>query len=382
MKDKNVQSVVLIDYFLPKNFYTYELCCELSKFADVTLICKDSYEKKSNELFNIKPVLHSKPDRNKVKAFKKYLSDLIKIKKIVEEIKPDVLHVEGIIHHECEVPFYKILKKHVNVFCFTVHNILPHEAKKSDEKKLISICSLADMLVVHNESSKRLLLDHIGDQKKDNVFVIPHGCYTSYHIKHMETGEPVKFLMFGLLRKYKGIDILLNAIALLPKEVTKRCHFVIAGNQQKNYDDTDYIAMRNRLNIDEKIVKFDIRFIPDDTLENYFNEADCIIFPYREIYASGALLMAYSFEKPVIASNIPVYYEETCMGKSGLLFEAGSPQQLANAIESFVKLDKQKLKDYQANVKQLKDEKYSWEQSAKITAMAYRKVEEKYNEIQ
>ena len=49
MKDKNVQSVVLIDYFLPKNFYTYELCCELSKFADVTLICKDSYEKKSNE---------------------------------------------------------------------------------------------------------------------------------------------------------------------------------------------------------------------------------------------------------------------------------------------------------------------------------------------
>ena len=85
MKDKNVQSVVLIDYFLPKNFYTYELCCELSKFADVTLICKDSYEKKSNELFNIKPVLHSKPDRNKVKALKKYLSDLIKIKKIVEE---------------------------------------------------------------------------------------------------------------------------------------------------------------------------------------------------------------------------------------------------------------------------------------------------------
>ena len=68
MKDKNVQSVVLIDYFLPKNFYTYELCCELSKFADVTLICKDSYEKKSNELFNIIFLLNSILKRSNIES--------------------------------------------------------------------------------------------------------------------------------------------------------------------------------------------------------------------------------------------------------------------------------------------------------------------------
>lgn len=73
-----MQSVVLVDYFLPKNYYTYELCSELSKYADVTLICKDSYQCKSHELFHIMPVLHSIPDKNKLRAVKKYMGDLKK----------------------------------------------------------------------------------------------------------------------------------------------------------------------------------------------------------------------------------------------------------------------------------------------------------------
>lgn len=370
-----MQSVVLVDYFLPKNYYTYELCSELSKYADVTLICKDSYQCKSHELFHIMPVLHSIPDKNKLRAVKKYLGDLKKIWKIVKERKPDVLHVQGIIHPEFEVLFYKKLKKHVKVLCLTVHNILPHESKKSDQKKLVQICNVADALIVHNERSKNLLIEYIGSKWKERIFIIPHGCYTGYHVSPKSANKHVSFLMFGLLRQYKGVDILMKAISLLSDETKQRCRFLIAGNQQKQYDSTDYFGLRESLNIDSETLKLDIRFIPDSDVEEYFNAVDCVIFPYREIYASGALLMAYSFEKPVIASNIPVFVEETDNGKSGLLFESGDAKQLAQAIEQFSKLNQDQRTIYSRNIAILKQNKYSWKQSAQLTLEAYKRVE-------
>ena len=300
------------------------------------------------------------------------MKDLIIIRDIVKEVRPEILHIQGIIHYEFEVPFYRFLKKYVKSICFTVHNILPHEAKKKDEKKLIRICNIANILIIHNESSKDLLLEHIGAQNKDKIFVIPHGCYTGYKVKTEKSNEKLCFLMFGLLRKYKGIDILLKAIKLLPEDIKEKCRFIIAGNQQKNYDNTDYIALRDELDLDNQIVEFDIRFIPDELVESYFNKSDCVIFPYREIYASGALLMAYSFEKPVIVSGIPVFVEETDNGKTGLIFNKNNEKDLADAIELFVTMDKKNREEFVENIVDLKNRKYSWDISARLTVLAYR----------
>ena len=363
--------VIMIEYFLPTNTYSIELCRELSKYCDLTLICKDNYKLESDVTYKILPILHSTAS-NKIYGFCEYLRDLLKIRKVIKKERPNVLHIQGIVHLSLETLFYKLIKKYTDIVCYTVHNVLSHETKKSEAKYLKYFYSLCDIFCIHNNHSKELFEQKNNIEK--NIYVIPHGCYEDYMDRPelKKDKDKIVFLEFGLIRKYKGIDILLEAISKLPKYVLDNSKFVIAGNQKAKYDSFDYIEYSKKLGIYEYI-DFEIRYIKDEEIEGLFSNSDCCLFPYRNIYGSGALLMAYTFEKPVITSDIPSFREETAEGETGILFKSEESEGLKEAIIEFYNLTSEERINLSKKVKRIKENKYNWKNSALMIADAYKR---------
>ena len=115
------------------------------------------------------------------------------------------------------------------------------------------------------------------------------------------------------------------------------------------------------------------KHIPDEELDALYRQADICLFPYRDIYGSGALLMAYSYGKPVITSDIPAFREETQNGKTGILTAGGDPEKLKEAILKAADWSRKEYLDDQKEIEKLTEEKYSWKISTKILWEAYRK---------
>lgn len=212
---------------------------------------------------------------------------------------------------------------------------------------------------------------------ESKIVVVPHGAYwkpgcMSFPKEH----KMINFLQLGMIRKYKGVDILLNAIARIPKDNRENMHFTIAGNQSLQLDDTNYMDMIKRLGIEDCITFIPER-IPDEEMDTYYNQADACIFPYREIYGSGALLMAYGYAKPVIASDIPAFIEETDNGMTGLLFKSEESDDLARKLIQFTEINQERVTGIRKYIQKLVEDKYNWSKSAETTARVYGDVNKK-----
>lgn len=363
--------VLMIEHFLPDNTYTLELGRELKNHCDLTIFCKRNVRVQEGGI-NWKPKFYS-GGKNKIAARMDYGVSLLSISETIRKGQYDVVHVQTFKNAEFEMKLYYGLKKYFKKFVYTVHNVLPHEENPKDKKLYKEFYEFCDELIVHNNSSKKCLIEsfHVPE---DKITVIPHGTYQAHTLprKIRDDSQVKNFLQFGFIRKYKGIDILMEAIALIAPEKRKNMHFTIAGKQYEKLDGTDYQARIQELGIGD-CVDFLSGHIPDDQLPGLFANADFLLFPYREVYGSGALLMAYSYGKPVIVSDIPTFREETEDGRTGLLFKSEDSQALADAILEAAKCSSKDIKEYQSAIHELITEKYNWKKSAAKTVKIYEK---------
>lgn len=360
--------VLMVENFLPSNRYTEELCREITKIVDVDVVCRTDAGTTDPAVHTIKVLNYRKP--NKIGFYFNCLISMARVFIIAIKGRYNVIHIEGTMLPQIEFPIYEMLRRKHRKIVYTVHNVLPHEAKAADKIRNEKFYSKCDLLVVHNMRTKHILVDEY-QIPEEKICITPHG---TYHIKHSDTkadkGNVKTFLMFGMIRKYKGVDVLLEAIAKLPEEYKKKMKFIIAGVQVKKLDATPYDEMIKDFSISD-CVEYDNRRIEDDELPNLFSKADACVFPYREIYGSGALLMAYSYGKPVIASDVPVFVEETDEGKTGILFESQNPDALAEALISFCNMSDEQIKGFTEEINRLVFEKYNWNRSAHILAKTY-----------
>lgn len=364
--------VLMTERFLPESIYSLELGNELKKYCELTIFCKR----------NVNPVLY--PGLTWINRFyrdgqKKWLAlpdYWLTLQALTREIRRggyDVVHVQTFKSAKHEMDVYMKNRKYYGKLVHTVHNILPHEVSVLDRKLYGDFYHACDELIVHNEVTKKRLAGdfHIEEEK---ITVIPHGAYNTHMGASKKTvrTETKNFVVFGNIRRYKGIDILLEALALVPSEVRKRIKIVIAGKQFEKLDDTDYEGMIHGKKLDD-CVSFQEGFVPEEKMDALFQNADAAIFPYREIYASGAMLMAYTYKVPVIASDIPVFREETNQGKTGRLFSCENIQELAKALSEAADWSSEVTASFQKEIDSLIQEKYNWEKSAKKTSEVYRK---------
>jgi glycosyltransferase involved in cell wall biosynthesis len=187
----------------------------------------------------------------------------------------------------------------------------------------------------------------------------PHPLYDNYGAgvnkeaarKKLQLSPDKKYLLFfGFIRKYKGLDILLEAIK--DERIKKgNIELIIAG---EFYDDK---AAYDTLlaNVGDHVKLF-TDFIPNEEVKYYFSAADLIVQPYRSATQSGITQVAYHFEKPMIVTNVGGLHEVVPDGKVGFVVEP-EPKAIADSIIRFFD---HPIPDLDQNISNEK-KKYSWE---------------------
>lgn len=221
----------------------------------------------------------------------------------------------------------------------TVHDVESFAGTGAPASGIVSrIYGLADKFIVHNEVSRRELIQALGaDPAK--ISVIPHGNYlSSIHgvpaaAEARETlgirPESKVVLFFGQIKEVKGVDLLLEAMpavaAAIPEVV-----LVIAGRPWKN-DFAAYQEQIDRLHLKDR-VRLHIRFIPDDEVATFYAAADVVVLPYRRIYQSGVVLLAMSYGKAVLVSDLPGMTEIVTDQTNGYSFPTGDAAALGTSL--------------------------------------------------
>lgn len=362
--------VLMIEFFYPENTYTQELGEALAQNTELVIACKRGV-KTPKDGIKWKGLLYE-GHHSKLTAPFLYGLSLLRIAREIWFGHYDVVNIQYMRKPKWEIPIFKALRRRYGILVNTNHTLVPHEAAADDfslHRKFYQAC---DLLVVHNHPCRDLL---ISDYKIEagRICVMPHGVYTRGRNESeiVPSGDGrVRFLMFGQMRKYKGIDVLLNAVALIPPDTRRRLHVTIAGPQYEKLDDTDYTGMANQLGIAD-CVTFRREHIPLEEHTALFADADICVFPYKELYGSGALLMAYTYEKPVIASDEAIFREETDNQQTGLLFETNDAKALADAITASLDWNEETLESYRNHIRYMKEQKFNWKKSALILTKAY-----------
>jgi glycosyltransferase involved in cell wall biosynthesis len=219
---------------------------------------------------------------------------------------------------------------------WTVHNALPHERRGLGDRALRWVLCRTARLVVHAESARRLL-PHGGR----DATVVPHGHYIDAYPHALDRDEArrrlglgetdVVFLAFGQVRAYKGIPDLLEAFAALD---VPNVRLVIAGGAM---DSMLAASIRREAARDPRVVTH-LAHVADEDVRGFFEAADWIVLPYRDVLTSGTALLALSCGRPLIAPR------RGCLADLGddegvLGYEPDVPGALGAALAQATRLD-------------------------------------------
>ena len=146
-------------------------------------------------------------------------------------------------------------------------------------------------------------------------------------------------LFFGLIRDYKGLDMLLEAWAKWKPEGRK---LLIAGEFYASRE--KYIALIERLGLQDRVVLHD-HFVADEDVRYYFSAADCLVLPYRTATQSGVTQIAYNFSLPMIVTRVGGLPEIVPDGRVGLVCEP-TVEAIADALQKiYVEGELQRLRE-------------------------------------
>lgn len=143
-------------------------------------------------------------------------------------------------------------------------------------------------------------------------------------------------LFFGYIRHYKGLDILIRAMAILNREM--EYHLLVAGECYEN--PSAYHELIEQLGLRDRVV-FRNAYIPNEEVCLWFGASDVVVLPYRSATQSGILQMASGFGKPAIATDVGGLGEFLEDGQTGILVPEASPESVAQGIRRFYALREQ-----------------------------------------
>jgi glycosyltransferase involved in cell wall biosynthesis len=281
--------------------------------------------------------------------------------------------------------YYKMLGKKV---IFTAHNVNAGERDENDtilnELSLKFMYRIIDHIFVHTEKMKRQLIETFG-VKERKVTVIPFGV-NNYVPNSKITGKEARarlhldnkqniVLFFGQIAPYKGLKYLILALVSL-KQHHNDLRLIIAGRIKKGWHQywEDIQRIIEKHNLKEYIIS-KIDFIPDEEVEVYFKAADVLALPYKNIFQTGVLFLAYNFGLPAIASDVGSLREEIIEGKTGYICQPENPEDLAEKIDLYFKSDLFKnLEENRSAIIEYANEKYSWGKIGEKTCAIYRNL--------
>lgn len=213
-------------------------------------------------------------------------------------------------------------RPHITLIC---HNVLPHEPRLGDRRLAAAVLKRSDRIIVHSQTQYDLATELAGDK---NIVQINLPLPLLKGIKRRPEGKlDHKLLFFGFVRPYKGVDVLLKALAEVPD-----ISLTISG---EIWGDADvYVDLINKLQLGNRVTLKD-GYVPANDLAELIAQTDAVVLPYRSGTASWNVSMAHAYGTPVIACDVGSLGSQIRDGVDGLLCPPDDPKALATVIKRF-----------------------------------------------
>lgn len=253
----------------------------------------------------------------------------LRARRLIKEFAPDLLVIEwwNTFFSPSKGSIIRLAKRAGIRSIIECHNILPHERTLVDRVLLDYSFSPVDCFITHSDKDRETLLAAF-PRKSIRVAMLPMLDEFSGQSVGERDGRTILF--FGLVRKYKGLDVLLRAMPKVLAQV--ECRLVVVGEFYDPIYKYRKIIRDCRI---EPYVEIDNRYVPNEEVAEIFNRADVLVLPYIEASQSSVARIAGRNALPIIASRaggLPQVIEE---GESGLLFPPGDADALADRLIEF-----------------------------------------------
>ena len=264
-------------------------------------------------------------------------------------------------------------------FAISLGSIAKHLKKKNFSKPLLSICDniiphenflgsslltkfylkYIDGFVVQSETVKNELESLKKDAKIVKRF---HPIYDIYGDRKNKTESKKQLgikskhviLFFGIIREYKGLDILIESINILKNKLDD-FHLLIVGECYENIN--KYLSLINQFELNH-LVTFINEYVSEKDISKYFSCSDVVVLPYKTASQSGVIQIAYNFNTPVVTTDVGGLSEYIDDGNTGVLVESKNPIQLSEVL--YDNLVNDCFNQFSKNIEDYK-KKFSWE---------------------
>ena len=355
--------------------YSIALTEALSRYCEIDFYCSKYYlEKRGSSILDIIK------DKARIYCYGKYrIRDIRNISEYYKLCRDIINKDYDIIHFQDYGPpwmalFWKICRKCPLVM--TVHDPYQHPGIPffnkiyQDTMQRIFIYK-AKKIIVHGNLLRNQIFERYFKKENKDTIVLPIGNFTIY--KHWDKNKTINkemsstknILFFGTVRPNKGLEYLLKAEPIIRNRINNY-KIIIAGKFDAIEKYKKYIEPDARI----KIIN---EYIPNKEVSKYFRNASIVVLPYVSATQTGIIPLAYSFGKPVIATNVGAIPEIVEDGKTGFLLEPRDEKALANAIVRLIS-DDNLIKKMSANAFQYCKRNLSWNSIAERTIKLYNDV--------
>ncbi len=354
------------------SYYVALLYKQLCKNHDVTLL---SYTFQYPDFLYKRPQRDYEDDTLKIDEAQYVLNSAnpfscIATARRINKLKPDLVIFQWL--HPYFAPCYTIITRLLRntKILFMCHNVLPHERFPLDRALTKMTFKRGNYFTVHAASDADDLKTIIPDA---HLKVTVHPAYNFFKIKDMSRqegrsmlgiGEDENVLLFfGLVRPYKGLQHLLGALGIIKKEDpgnSRRLRLLVAGDfggSRPGYDEQiEKLGIGDMIDIEDA-------HLPINEVEKYFAACDLVVLPYEDATQSGVIQVAYSFDRPVLATRVGGLPDVVIDGETGYLTEPLRPDLIADSIKDF--FDNDRAASFAAGIERERY-KYSWEKMESV----------------
>lgn len=297
---------------------------------------------------------------------------------------PRVVHVQFLalwLHGlSCELWLLAWARRRGARLVYTVHDLLPHDSGERHRARYSRLYRFFDALVCHNETARQRLQREFGIAA-DRIWLLPHGPLFAELDQLDEAaalarlgyspGTPL-VLWQGIIHPYKGVLFLLDAWAEAAAQ-RPDARLLIAGVPAAASPGhaLEIAARIDTLGLNGS-VRTDFRYLPEEELQAAYSAARCVVYPYREITTSGALMTGLARAKPIVATRLPAFAEILSHEENALLVPYGDPEALAGALLRL--LQDEPLRTRLAAGARRTAEHYGWDEIARRTLSHYQEL--------
>jgi glycosyltransferase involved in cell wall biosynthesis len=263
--------------------------------------------------------------------------DMLRLSSLLAAIEARIVHFQWSPLPAIDCWIIRSLRRRLPVV-LTWHDSLPGNGGESwlMRQGYVSLLHSFDAIIVHTRQAQQRATAMGIDPTV--IHRIPHGLLGDRgHQITFATRRPRRdrlvLLQFGKIKPYKGIDLLLEALTLVPRDLCNRLDVRIVG---KPYMDTAGMERYVHANDLAGCVTFRFEFVCEAEEERLFADADAILLPYREIDASGVMMTAIARGVPVLATCIEGFRELFEDGGGAVLVPPGDAAALSRVIAEWV----------------------------------------------